>query len=414
VSAAASERPAQIALEKHEWIVVTLAARLTAVCCVLFACAVPATGGEAAQRTLDQATLVWMQAVLNNWEAVCRRDLRIPAEPLPWIIFYDENLAWHLQAEKRWLPSHEGSPHSVRFMGETYPLVRVAHHGGRLWVPDREPVGIDVAKPQVVAMPYDEDRKSFFVAPLPGLFHQLAGPDQARDLDELFLGITAHELTHTRHLAYAMPQITRLRGRYKLPASFDDNIIQREFDADDEYRHLYDAERKLLTRAILARDLDDSRQALAEALSVSQQRKERFFVGDKEGYSSLEDIFLAMEGMAMWVQYRTARERAPSGEDWLKTLMTLSERHQAWSQEQGLGLFLLLDRLVPGWQARFMAPDLPSPFTVLREAIGTRTPLGRAAPNLGERPPGALLDRRAGTPRHSASAAATLEAGLWW
>jgi hypothetical protein len=90
-----------------------------------------------------------------------------------------------------------------------------------------------------------------------------------------------------------------------------------------------------------------------------------------------------MEGLAMWVQYRTARERAPSGEEWLKTLITLSERHDAWSQEQGLGLFLLIDRLVPGWQARFLAPDFPSPFTVLREAVGRHTPLDPAAPNRG-------------------------------
>ena len=146
----------------------------------------------------------------------------------------------------------------------------------------------------------------------------------------------------------------------------------------------------LLTKAILARDLDDCRQAVGEALLVSQRRKDRFFVGDKEGYSSLEDIFLAMEGLAMWVQYRTARERAPSGEEWLKTLITLSERHDAWSQEQGLGLFLLIDRLVPGWQARFLAPDFPSPFTVLREAVGRRTPLDRAL----SRPPKAIRDGR--------------------
>ena len=63
-------------------------------------------------------------------------------------------------------------------------------------------------------------------------------------------------------------------------------------------------------------------------------------------------------------------ERAPSGEEWLKTLITLSERHDAWSQEQGLRLFLLIDRLVPGWQARFLAPDFPSPFTVLRTLAG--------------------------------------------
>ena len=315
-----------------------------------------------------------MQAVLNNWEAVCRRDLRIPAQPLAWIIFYDEDQAWHVNPETRLLPHHEVSSHSLRFTGKAYLLVRVAHQRGTVWVPDREPLPVDVAKPRVAAMPYDRDRHSFFIAPLPGLFHRLAGPDQARNLDELFLGAAAHELTHTRHLVYARPQIRQLRLRYKLPEHLDDNIIQREFEANDEYKRLYDEERELLTKAILASDLDDVRRAAGQVLLLSQRRKERVFVGDKDGYSDLEDIFLAMEGLALWVHYRTARERAPSEEDWLKTFITLSERSDAWSQEEGLALFVLIDRLTPGWQARFLAPGFPSPFTVLREAV-RRSPL---------------------------------------
>jgi hypothetical protein len=110
---------------------------------------------------------------------------------------------------------------------------------------------------------------------------------------------------------------------------------------------------------------------------VSQKRKERFFAGGKDGYSDLEGIFLAMEGLAMWVQYRTARERAPSGEEWPKTFITLSERHDAWSQAEGLALLVLIERLAPAWHARFLAPDFPSPFTVLQEAVRRRTRLDR-------------------------------------
>ena len=120
----------------------------------------------------------------------------------------------------------------------------VGHRDGKVWVPDREPLPADVAKPQVAAMPYDNERNSFFIAPLPGLFHKLAGPDQARNLDELFLGLAAHELTHTRQLVYAMAQIRRLRLRYKLPEHVDDNIIQQEFGARDDYKRLYRSGRR--------------------------------------------------------------------------------------------------------------------------------------------------------------------------
>jgi hypothetical protein len=77
----------------------------------------------------------------------------------------------------------------------------------------------------------------------------------------------------------------------------------------------------------------------------------------------------------MWAQYRTARQRAPAAEDWLQTLAVLSARSDSWSQKEGLGLFLLIDRLVPGWQRRFFAADFPSPFSVLREALDRRPPL---------------------------------------
>jgi hypothetical protein len=126
-----------------------------------------------------------------------------------------------------------------------------------------------------------------------------------------------------------------------------------------------------------AAPVNNVRRAAEQALLASQRRKERFFVGDKAGYSDLEDIFLAMEGLAMWVQYRTARERAPSGEDWLTTFISLAQKTDAWSQQDGLALLILIERLAPGWHARFLAPDFPSPFTVLREAIRGRSRLDR-------------------------------------
>ena len=347
------------------------------VCGIVVTCAVLATGVDAGQQKLDQPTLDWMQAVLDNWQAVCRRDLRISAQPLPWIIFYDEDAAWHLHPETRLLPPHEVSTHALRFAGKAYPLVRAVHQNGKVWVPDREPLPVDAAHPRMAAMPYDSDRHSFFIAPLPGVFHRLGGPDQARNLDELFLGAAAHELTHTRQLVYAIAKINRLRLRYKLPEHLDDNIIEREFGAHDEYKRLHEEEGEQLTRALRARNLDDTRRAAEQVVLVSQKRKERFFVGDKEGYSNLEDIFLAMEGLAMWVQYRTARERAPSGEDWLTTFIKLGERADAWSQADGLALLVLIERLAPGWHARFLVPDFPSPFTVLREAVRRSTRLDR-------------------------------------
>src|SRR6478672_7366775 len=105
-------------------------------CCVLLACTVLATGRQAAEPELDKPTLAWMQAVLNSWEAICRNHLHVAVEPLPWIIFYDESQAWHLNPEKELLPRHEAVSTSLKFAGRALTLMRLANDGG-LWVPGR-------------------------------------------------------------------------------------------------------------------------------------------------------------------------------------------------------------------------------------------------------------------------------------
>ena len=70
----------------------------------------------------------------------------------------------------------------------------------------------------------------------------------------------------------------------------------------------------------------------------------------------------------MWAQAQMALDHAPAGQDWKETLMSLAGFYGAWSQEEGMGLFLLIDRLVPDWKARYFGTEMPSPFDVLRTA----------------------------------------------
>ena len=306
-----------------------------------------------------------MQAVLDNWRDACRRHLHTPAVRLPWIIFYDEAAAWHVNPEEGRLPPHEASATRLRFAGREYPLSRVVHDKG-LWVPDRAPLPVE---PRATAMVYANEQKPFIIIPLPSLFRKLAAADQAPILDEFFLGLSLHELTHTRQIVYAMRQIKRLRKQYRLPESLDDNMIESRFAGDEAYKRLFDEEQQHLSRAVLADKTDVCRRELAQVLAISRQRRARFFVGDRAGWAGLEDVFLALEGSAMWVQYQVTKDHAPKGQDWRQTLRWLAERMDAWSQQEGLGLFLVIDRLAAGWQACFLGPNMPSPFAVLRRVM---------------------------------------------
>jgi len=101
-----------IPLRKASCLILTL--------CLLLAGIVEAPEARAAGQELDHPTQSWMRAVLANWKRACRRDLRVSAEPLPWVIFYDESHAWHLKPEERLLPPHKLSPASVKFEGRTH------------------------------------------------------------------------------------------------------------------------------------------------------------------------------------------------------------------------------------------------------------------------------------------------------
>ena len=88
----------------------------------------------------------------------------------------------------------------------------------------------------------------------------------------------------------------------------------------------------------------------------------------------MEDVFLALEGPGMWVQFQSAVRTAPQGQSRLDTLAQLAQRTDAWSQSEGLGLFLLIDRLSPGWQSKFFGDAVPSPVETLQQALGSSDP----------------------------------------
>ena len=49
----------------------------------------------------------------------------------------------------------------------------------------------------------------------------------------------------------------------------------------------------------------------------------------------------------------------------------LRGKENDWSQDEGLALFLLLEKIAPGWQKRVLGPAMTSPFELLEKAIKT-------------------------------------------
>lgn len=311
----------------------------------------------------------WIQHVLDNWDRVCRQELNISVEPLPWIILYDSTAAWHVNPNRSLLPRHEPTNYRFTFNHRPVTVVRMPQRM-TVWVPDRPPV--PMGSLPVAAMPYAKNSKSFFIAPLPSLFHVMAPASEAVYLDFLFTGNNMHELTHTRQLPYVVRQLLQIQRDYKLPESIDDNSIQALFSKNDAYVERFLIEKSLLWKAVFTKDKDSCKEYARQALATAGSRKKDFFTGQYAGYDPLDDIFLSLEGSAMWAQYRLMLANAPQGMRQDAVLDWLLQRSASWSQEEGLAIFLLIDRLSPGWQQYFFGKALPGAFPYLRRAVDAK------------------------------------------
>ena len=82
----------------------------------------------------------------------------------------------------------------------------------------------------------------------------------------------------------------------------------------------------------------------------------------------MDDLFLTMEGIGQWTAYAWLTD--PNGPN-LKSQFALSEvrrKHNHWTQEEGLALILVIDRLAPGWQKLASAPKLQLAESLLERA----------------------------------------------
>jgi len=132
---------------------------------------------------------------------------------------------------------------------------------------------------------------------------------------------------------------------------------------------MFIAERDLLYAAVAEPDLNRSISLAAEAISIAQRRRERFFIGSDELYSELEGVFLNMEGLAEWVRFKSHQADPAWPHADADIIAFLRGSENSWSQDEGLALILLLDRMVPDWKRKILSPAMPSPLELLREAV---------------------------------------------
>ena len=220
-----------------------------------------------------------------------------------------------------------------------------------------------------VAMPGPAGQDAFFVLALSELWRRHPQASQDPHLAVRIPSVALHEMIHTRQMADLQRRVHAIGQRFDLPAGFDDDVVEDRFGDSAEYRRMFFAEQDLLYGAVAESDLNRSITLVAEAISIAQLRRERFFTGSDEVYSELEALFLNMEGVAEWVRFKLHQADLAWPNADADIIAFLRGQENSWSQDQGLALVLLLDRMVPDWKRKILGPKMTSPWVTLREAI---------------------------------------------
>ena len=138
-------------------------------------------------------------------------------------------------------------------------------------------------------------------------------------------------------------------------------------------RVLSSASATCLFRAAGLSDPALRREVAIKAMAMIRDRHARYYSGRNTPYSEIETLFLTMEGAGQWAAYKLIKARGVVGSSDAEVLKLVRDNRRYWSQDQGLALFLLLDVLVPNWQARIFQNEPASPFTLIEEALAKPT-----------------------------------------
>ncbi|MFT3809289.1 MAG: hypothetical protein QM698_05175 [Micropepsaceae bacterium] len=286
----------------------------------------------------------WAETALANWRIAERELLHLAPAPLPLIVVADGACTYQGTMDAGAAITWRAEPHE----GE------IVLPGGA-----RVPPG-----PVSFASPAADGAPAFFVMTLPSVWAAAGGTSEL-GLTALMDGVMLHEIMHTRQFDLMAPKFATLDA----PDDLDDDSLQARWKDDAAYVAAYEAERDALFAAAAATGDAEARTKAAEALASMRARRANFFAGPDAVWAVYDDIFLTMEGLGQWVAYAWfARERSDLNGDALLAAVRRGGRH--WSQDEGLALFLVIDRLVPDWQAHAFAAEPEFAEALLARAAG--------------------------------------------
>ena len=204
----------------------------------------------------------------------------------------------------------------------------------------------------VVSATIGEDDGARLVMSTPSVWSEGGVSPGSIGLDRLMSAVFMHEATHVFQMDTYGRRIQAMEIQQNFDdGEFNDDAIQTLFKDDTGFATSIDREIALFFAAASADDDAEVRRLARMARQMMLERGERYFVEDMSYQNDAEDLWLTMEGSAQWAGYRWLQlpiERGGAGLDPAQAMTGFGRRGNYWTQQLGLAITLVVERLDEG------------------------------------------------------------------
>lgn len=213
-------------------------------------------------------------------------------------------------------------------------------HGGTITLPDG-----DEMPAVVTSFTSANEDQAFFVMSTPSVWRVGGVEGGPLGLETLMVAVMLHEGSHVAQSRTYGLQATELQRRYSLPESFGDDSLQNQFEHDEDFVASINRETEVFFQAAAAADDVTAYRLAREARDLMRVRADRWFTNNEEYWREGEDIWLTFEGSGQWVGYQWLISSRGAAVPTSAAMDGFARRSRWWSQNEGLGIVLTLERL---------------------------------------------------------------------
>lgn len=317
------------------------------------AACLPAIASEACG--LSDGDRIWIDRSLHAWRYASREIAGIGAVPKFRAVFFDAGCVLT-------------SPDALNVGSWRDAQWSAAKHAGQVRLPNGRdlPAG-------VTSFITGDDDGAIFVMSTPSVWRAAGVNNEALGLETMMVAVLIHEASHVAQSATYGVKVEALATRNKLPETFNDDSLQERFKSDEAFAASISREIDLFLQAAAATDVVTARKLAREARDLMRARAARSYTGADTYWAEAEDLWLTFEGSGQWTAYQWIISPRGANATVEVALPNFVRRSKWWSQNEGLALFLALDRIVgPSWKRHAYGDGAKTALQMLDEALDTR------------------------------------------